>query len=143
MGHSHMPNGEGWFIDLKNGEHIRISEHRFAVVADPVRYRVTPDEIAGKCRDEILSLVLSRGFVRVRADREWLVAEFNAPASEALPVIKGFLEENGFVGYRQLRIRDHLQRRQLECMASELLNSRFREDQWQAWPPVSKAKGTK
>ena len=108
-----------------------------------MRYRVTPDEIAGKCRDDILSLVLSRGFVRVRAAKEWLVAEFNASADEAMPLIRQFLQEKEFVGYRQLRIRDHLQRRQLGCMASELLDGQLAEDRWQAWPPVSKAKGAK
>jgi len=114
-----MPNGEGWFIDLRTGEHISIHEHRHAVVADPARYRVTPEEIAGKDRKHIVGLALERGFVRVRADKGWLVAEFNAPQGEALPQIERFLADKGFVEYRQLRIRDHRLGRQLECTAAE------------------------
>ena len=102
-----MPNGEGWFIDLRNGEHIPIHEHRQAVLDDPARYRVTAAKVTGKNRSEVLGLVLSRGFVRVRADKSWLVAEFNAPEDEALPHIRQFLRDKGFVGYRRLRLRDH------------------------------------
>ena len=131
-----MPKGEGWFIDLQNGEHIGILEHRYAVIGDPARYRVTPEEIAGKDRSEILRLTLSRGFVRVRADKEWLVAEFNAPEDEALPLINGFLLDKGFVGHRQLRLRDHREHRQLDCTADELLDSLPAAGKWQAMSPA-------
>ena len=124
------PIGEGFFLDLRTGECIPIHEHRHAVQANPVRYRVTPGEIADKCRDGILKLVLSFGFVRVRADREWVVAEFDAPLDEALPIIRGFLAEHGFIGHRRVRIRDHRRRRQLECTADAFLSEQTSPEDW-------------
>lgn len=125
-----MPKGEGWFIDLRNGEHISIFEHQLAVRQNPARYRVTPEEIAGKQRADIVGLALRRGFVRVRADKERLVAEFNAPADEALPHIQRFLRDKGFIGYRQLRLRDHRIGRQVECTADEFLNDSLSPEDW-------------
>lgn len=42
-----MPPGEGWFIDLESGEHIRIFEHAQAVKDHPERFRIDPLEISG------------------------------------------------------------------------------------------------
>ncbi|MFW6106726.1 MAG: hypothetical protein ACOC8H_01050, partial [bacterium] len=75
-------------------------------------------------------LALERGFVRVRADKGWLVAEFDAPPEDALPQIERFLLDKGFIGYRRLRIRDHRVGRQLECTAAEFFDGPPGPERW-------------
>jgi hypothetical protein len=98
-----MPAGEGWFIDLRSGRAIDIDEHATAVAKDPARYRIRPCEIRGLIptapahRARILRLAFKRGFVRVRADKGRVVAEFDA-ADHARVVrrIDRFLKAKGF-----------------------------------------------
>ena len=128
-----MPIGEGWFIDLHTGEYIEIAEHLSAVRADPSRYRVEPEEVRHGDRERALKLVLSRGFVRVRADKHRVVAEFDAERPTALPLIEGFLRDKGFVNARPVCLHDHRLGCSLRCTAGQFLNSRGCQQHWEEW----------
>lgn len=103
------PPGEGWFIDLENGEHIRIFEHAQAVKEAPERFRIDPavasEMVLPRDRRKILMLALSRGFVRVRASRGDVVMEFDHPdRNRVFRVLKDFIRRHGFVEGANLRI---------------------------------------
>lgn len=104
-----MPPGEGWFIDLENGEYIRIFEHAQAVKEAPERFRIDPAAVAEivlpRNRRKILMLALSRSFVRVRASRDDVVMEFDHPdRNRVFRVLKDFIRRHGFVEGANLRI---------------------------------------
>lgn len=98
-----MPSGQGWFIDLITGRVIPIYEHATAVASDPAAYRIEPDEIAGLSpfsqadRRRILLIAFDRGFARLRAVREHVVAEFDSRHSRgAIRKVIRFLEHQDF-----------------------------------------------
>jgi hypothetical protein len=131
-----MPAGEGWFIDLATGEAISIQEHQTAVKADPARFRVTPGEVEKSDRDVVLGLVYSRGFVRVRADEDWVVAEFDAEESAALPAIRGFFEQKGLAGGPHVCLHDHRLGRTLHCTVQRFIDGQVGPSDWQEWEAV-------
>jgi len=104
-----MPPGEGGFIDLENGEHIRIFEHARVVMDSPRRFRIHPSEVQGysviRDRRAILRLTLSRGFVRVRAHKGEIVMEYDSPESgKVLTELRKFLQTQGFVASATIKV---------------------------------------
>jgi hypothetical protein len=100
-----MPTGEGWFIDATTGEAISVQEHETAVRANPDRFRIRPEETIGKDREQLLTLVCERGFVRVRWEKS-VVFEFYGERDRALRLIRRFLLTQGVGLYTRIRIND-------------------------------------
>ena len=128
-----MPTGEAWFIDLQTGEVMPVFEHEGAVRANPARYRVTARALLGQERCGVLRQVLARGFARVRADKHVVVVEFQWPRRRACGVLRDFLQTHGFIGRRPVRLQDHLQRRNLQCLAEEFLSREVPPEHWEPW----------
>jgi hypothetical protein len=85
------PLGKGYFLGV-DGEVIPIFEHLGAVEADPQRFGLRPEDVAyrddeerrtkGARRSRVLTMVLKRGFSRVRLHRDRNVIEFYAETLE-------------------------------------------------------------
>ena len=94
-----MALGEGWYLDLTNGEAISVDEHALDVAHNPQKFRINPKEIAGlqatspTAKDQIRRLVLHRGFARVRSHGNSVVVEFDVKLDDALPILIPFLTE--------------------------------------------------
>jgi len=121
-----MPAGRGWFLDTKTGEAIEIEEHAAAVRDSPSRFRVRPENIEGKEREDILRLVIARGFIRVRWNNRGVVFEFDGNRAKALHLIREFLLAHEVSDYTPIRLHD-------------LADDRFRS--WGTWRDLSSGDG--
>jgi len=101
-----VPVGEGWFLDMRTGRALSVREHETAVRADPHRFRIRPEEVEGKDRAELLTLVFKRRFIRVRWDKSGVVFEFHGGRKRALRLIRRFLLAHEAGPYTPVRIND-------------------------------------
>lgn len=99
-----MPIGQGYWIDSKTREWLEIYEHFAAIEKDPETYGFEPGELAvmideadsrEQAREAVLTLVMQRGWIRVRTTRGCKVMEFWRQSGDIFGAIGAFLTGTG------------------------------------------------
>jgi hypothetical protein len=78
-----MPMGEGWWLNVRSGKTVEVFEHLNAIMTNPRQFGLTsadlaqkPQEPAETHRERILTLVMQKGWIRVRSYRGYNVFEY-------------------------------------------------------------------
>lgn len=108
-----MPIGEGFWVHL-TGKTLPVHEHFSAVLASPRTYGVLQADTArlpGEIDDDVyrrrvLTLVLKKGWIRVRSHKGYTVFEAWKLTRRATDAICGFIDEFGAGDFAMYTLKD-------------------------------------
>lgn len=121
-----MPVGEGYWVSAISGEVLPVYEHAHEVATNPERFGLRKADVAGllpaspKDRERLVRKAMRKGWIRVRADRARVVAEFDwSPLDDVLAYLIPWLSEN-FGPLTKVELHDMARRRHYEGTVEEL-----------------------
>ncbi len=123
-----MPIGEGFFISALTGEVVPVHEHAHEVKTDPERFGLSPADVEDllpanpKDREALVRMAMKKGWIRVRADRARIVAEFDwSPLDDVLAYLIPWLAEN-YGPLTRVELHDMARRKRYEGTVEELVD---------------------
>lgn len=112
-----MPLGEGWGLNIKTGETIKIYDHFSAVKENPEKFGLK--EVVGK-RKQVLRQVFKNGWMRIRSHWRRVVFEFDDETINAMNFVHSFLRDHSFGPLTTIKINNLKYDKSVTCKYIEI-----------------------